>query len=110
MISRPSCWNTGLAINGTMLALSQLSAVLSPQSCASLHRLGTMLEKLGSVPLARSVLNCVNGTRFFACVASLATSESSANTLCLRAYPPVSPPRYPTEGRSSAYDFHVLPA
>src|SRR5207249_2782709 len=62
MIKRPSCWNTGLAISGAMLVRSQLSAVLKEQSCASLHRLGTMFENVGSVPFAKSVANCVKGT------------------------------------------------
>src|SRR2546430_10520809 len=62
MINRPSCWNTGLAISGAMLVCSQLSAVLKEQSCASLHRLGTMFENVGSVPFAKSVANRVKGT------------------------------------------------
>ena len=45
-----------------MFAWSQLSAVPSEQSWASLHRLGTMFENVGSVPLARSVANWVKGT------------------------------------------------
>src|SRR6266704_3181480 len=85
-INRPSCWNTGLASSGPMFVWSQLSAVLNEQSCASLHRLGTMFENVGSVPFARSVANWVNGTLLHACpVGSFATSDSSANTLCLRA-------------------------
>ena len=85
MINKPSCWNTGLARSGAMFALSHLSAVLNEQSCASLHRLGTMFEKLGNVPFARSVGNWVNGTILHACVALFATSESNAKTLCFRA-------------------------
>ena len=86
MINSPSCWNIGLLISGSMLVLSQVSAVPSEQSCASLHRLGTMFEKVGSVPLARSVVNWVNGTMLQACpVGSFATSDSSAKMLCFRA-------------------------
>src|SRR2546421_8083824 len=93
-----------------MLLASHPSAVASEQSCASLHRLGTMFTKSGNVPFARSVANCENGTRFFTCVASFTTSDNSANTLCLRAYPPDVAPVKPTDGRSSAYDFQVFPA
>src|SRR5213076_2550891 len=67
MINRPSCWNTGLATSGAMLVCSQLSAVLKEQSCASLHRLGTMFENVGSVPFAKSVANCVKGTLLHPC-------------------------------------------
>ena len=38
----PSVWKLALAMSGAILALSQLSAVLSEQSCASLQRLGVM--------------------------------------------------------------------
>src|SRR5256885_12939489 len=93
-----------------MLLRSHASAVASEQSWASLHRLGTMFTKSGNVPFARSVANCENGTRFVICVASFTTSDSSANTLCLRAYPPELATVKPTDGRSSAYDFHVFPA
>src|SRR5213596_1649567 len=86
MINRPSCWNTGLAMSGAMLVCSQLSAVLKEQSCASLHRLGTMFENAGSVPFAKSVANRVKGTLLHPCpVGSFATSESSGKMLCLRA-------------------------
>src|SRR5438093_10831803 len=85
MISRPSCWNVALASSGAMLFCNQVSAVASEQSCASLHRFGTMLEKCGRVPFARSVANWVKGTRFWRCTESFATSDSSAKTLCLRA-------------------------
>ena len=86
MIKSPFCWNTGLAMSGAILVRSQLSAVPSEQSWASLHRFGTMFENVGSAPFAMSVANCVNGTMLHACpVGSLATSDNSANTLCLRA-------------------------
>jgi len=75
-----------------------------------LHRSGTIFEKVGSVPFARSVANRVNGTRLLTCTGSFTTSESSAKILCLRAYRPEVAPVNPTDGRPSAYDFHVLPA
>src|SRR5438046_10418206 len=54
MISRPSCWHTGLAISGAMLVCSQLSAVLKEPSCASVPRSGTMFELVGRVYCAKS--------------------------------------------------------
>src|SRR5256885_9478202 len=110
MIKRPSRWNNALLISGSMLFLSHVSAVESEQSCASLHRSGTIFEKSGSVPLARSGANCENGTRFLTCTASFTTSESKATPLCLHLYRPEPEPVYPTDGMPSAYDFHVFPA
>ena len=85
MTSSPSFWNVALSINGAMFARSHASAVASEQSCASLQRLGTTFEKSGSVPFARSVANCVNGTSRRCCAGSFTTSDSSAKTLCFRA-------------------------
>src|SRR5207249_5469087 len=110
MISKPSRWNTGLWISGSMCVLSHVSAVPNEQSCASLHRFGTIFEKCGNVPFARSVANCVNGTRLLTCTGSFTTSDNSAKMLCLRAYFADVEPVKPTDGRSSAYDFHVFPA
>ena len=39
---RPSRWNVALASSGPMLFCNQVSAVAREQSCASLHRFGTM--------------------------------------------------------------------
>src|SRR5213083_2764789 len=85
MINSPSCWNIGLLISGSMLFLSHVSAVPSEQSWASLHRLGTMFEKAGSVPLARSVVNWVNGTMLHACpVGSFHVREQSKDVVLPR--------------------------
>src|SRR5712692_8106748 len=110
MISSPLSWNVALLMSGSMLVWSHVSATVSEQSCASLQRLGTMFEKWGNVPFARSVANCVNGTRLLTCTGSFTTSDNRAKMLCLRAYLAEVAPVNPTDGRSSAYDFQVFPA
>ena len=43
-ISKPSFWKAAFLISGSMLVLSQLSAVPSPQSWPSLQPFGVMKE------------------------------------------------------------------
>ncbi len=63
MMRSPSFWNVGFLISGSMLVCSQESAVESEQSCASSQPFGTIQEKLGKVPLAKSVANWGKETR-----------------------------------------------
>src|SRR5437868_3105211 len=62
-------------IPGTTLA-SQVSPVAIEQSCMSLHILGVIQAKLGTVPAAKSVLSWVKGTTWAAQRAALVRMSS----------------------------------
>src|SRR5437762_5668775 len=61
MNSTPPFWKAEERMLGTTLP-NQPSPVAIEQSCMSLHMLGVIQAKFGTVPAERSVLNCVNGT------------------------------------------------
>src|SRR5947208_1525035 len=61
MKSTPPFWKAEEArMLGTTLP-NQPSPVAIEQSCMSLHMLGVIQAKFGTVPAERSVLNCVDG-------------------------------------------------
>src|SRR2546423_2731727 len=66
---------------------SQVSPVLTPQSCMSLHRFGTTTETVGSV--VKSVGRSLNRRLLAA-----GTLLKSTHGLCLRAYRPEVQPVY----------------